>query len=148
MSEQGSISPDKLEREQVSGSLLEAVRRATNIARGTKGIIKIEESRSYGTTSRSLELEEGPVYIRARSFVGADPAIHREGARNELLNVLAEVWGVGKMSCDIRNGMTEEISYIDANDPSKIWRNEHSPECEAEALALLELALDAVEQLA
>ena len=144
MSEQSPMPPDMHEHDQALNSLLEVIRRVANIARGTKGIIFVEDVNSYGVVGRSLELDDGCVYIKARSFVGADLSIHLPGARIENLSVLAEIRGVGRMSCDIRNERVEEVSYIDTKDPAKVWRNEHTPECRAEALALLELALGAV----
>ena len=144
MSIEAPTGTDTRERDKAPRELLELVQGAAAIPRGALGLKRAEEEESYGTASRFVEYELDSVYLRARSFIGSDWDFDQEGAVRENYGVLAEILGIGRMSCEIRGGRVEEISFVDAKDSSKVWRNEHTPECMEEAISLLELALDSI----
>lgn len=142
MSEQVRLPPEYHEDDHVTNQLIEKLRTVVNIPRGTSGLLCVSETQFAGQRTRSLELREGLVHIDARSVAGPDLSIYSPNAEIELLNVDAGIRGIGQMSCSVRNGKIEDVSYVDAND----GRDHNTLECREEALALLELVIGSVEE--
>jgi hypothetical protein len=141
MTPESSITLSAERKENRDSPFLLAAQKVTDTPPAGEEVKVYEEEVGNGQKLRRIEAESKDAYIRVVSVKGPDPTL-LPGVEAETFTMTARVPGLGSMDCTLLNGRIDVVSYVDAIDATKVWRDVDTPECREYAKLVLDMVVN------